>query len=639
MAEQVRGRRRNLIVLALLLWSLIGLDLGPAHAQVSGGDESMPTPADPAAAAQAGVDAGSERPNEVPQPGVAAQSGPGPAVAQEVVGRPGFVTYRVFATQYEPHTAGAVEVAVPDRCVKFASLRNTPALNSANCGPGYPLGLDYRVSVTRESGQSATFPVNEVGPWNLDDNYWNPATGSARPRRLFKDLPTGKPEAQAAFYEDYNSVSNCKDLAQKPTTKTDGADQFGRCVLNPAGIDLSVAAAAQLGLKPLENAWLTVSFLWEPSDSTYVAVTPTRVLDTRNGTGAPQGQLGAGSTIDLQVTGAGGVPTSQVAAVVLNVTATDMVGPDTFLTVFPTGAPRPFASTLNVTQGATVPNLVVARVGVDGKVSIYNSLGRVSVVADVQGWYSAAGGGARYTALAPARVLDTRDGTGGTTGSVGGGQTIELNLSGAGGVPTASVSAVVLNVTAVDPTGPESFVTVYPAGAERPLASNLNVSSGQTVPNLVVATVTDGRVKLYNNMGSVHLVADVQGWYGGGSISGFVSVSPIRALDTRSGIGGTSGKVGPGASVELTVAGANGVPLGVRGVVVNVTATEHAGPESFLTVHPAGVGRPLASNLNFSAGQTRANLVFARVGDNGRIVFYNNLGTVHVVADLQGWFP
>lgn len=641
MDERVRGSGRRLAVLALLLWSLLGVDLVAAGAQVGPDDAaSAPGPANASSAEAAGADAGPGPAGAggAPEARIVEEAAPIASAAAAVAGQPGFVTYRVFATQYEPNVAGAVEAALPDRCVKFASLRNTTALAAANCGPGYPLGLDYRVAVTRDTGQSATIAVNEVGPWNVDDNYWNATTGTPRPRRLFTNLPAGTPEAQAAFYDDYNRVTNCKDLAHNPTPNTDGADQFGRCVLNPAGIDLSIAAAAQLGLKPLENVWLTVSYLWEPTGSTYLALPPARILDTRTGTGAPQAPLGAGGTIDVLVTGVGGVPTANVEAVLLNVTATDVVGPETYLTVFPAGAPRPLASTLNMLAGTTVPNLVVARVGAGGRVSIYNNLGSVAVVADVQGWYTLAGDGARYSALPPARVLDTRDGTGGTAGKVSGGQEIELNLSGAGGVPTASVSAVVLNVTATEASAPDSFVTVYPGGA-RPLASNLNVVAGETVPNLVVARVSEGRVKLYNNAGSVHLVADVQGWYGTGAASGYLSTSPVRVLDTRAGTGSAVGKVGAGGTIQLKVAGANGVPAGARGVVLNVTVTDHIGPESYLTVYPAGGVRPLASNLNFYSGRTRANLVFARVGDNGTVAFYNNLGSVSVVADLQGWFP
>ena len=613
--------------------------LGPVSAGAQVNDEA-PTPRDAEAAAAAGADAGSQRPNQPPVPSFHAGEG-SPVIAAETLPQTGFVTYRVFATQYQPNTPGSVEVALPDRCVKFASLGNTTALANANCGPGYPLGLDYRVTVARDNNAgSATFPVKEVGPWNLDDNYWNGTTGTLRPRRLFTNLPTGTPEAQAAFYDDYNTVTNCKDLAHNPYSppRTDGADQFGRCVLNPAGIDLSVAAAAQLGLKPLENAWLTVSFLWEPAASTYQALTPARILDTRTGAGAPRAPVGPGGQIDVPVTGVGGVPTSGVAAVVLNVTATDVTAAESFLTVFPTGAPRPLASSLNMLAGQTVPNLVVARVGAGGKVSIYNNAGTTAVVADVQGWYGVPGAGGRYTPVAPARVLDTRNGTGGTVGKVAGGTSIDLDVRGVGGLPS-TVGAVVLNVTATELDGGDSFVTVYPAGVSRPLASNLNVTPGQSVPNLVVTATGDGRVTLYNNSGALHLIADVQGWYAADAAASYLSTAPIRVLDTRTGAGGTLGKVQAGTHIDLKVAGANGVPVGVRGAVLNVTTTEHVGPESYLTVYPAGTGRPLASNLNFVPGQTRANLVFARLGVDGKVSLYNNLGATHVVADLQGWFP
>ena len=110
--------------------------------------------------------------------------------------------------------------------------------------------------------------MKDVGPWNLEDNFWA-GPGSPRPRRQYNDLPRGTPEAQAAFYNGYNTVPNCISLETgQPSGKAGGADQFGRCVLNPAGIDLSIEAAKRLGLGNLENAWVTVSFLWEPLDTT-----------------------------------------------------------------------------------------------------------------------------------------------------------------------------------------------------------------------------------------------------------------------------------------------------------------------------------------------------------------------------------
>jgi hypothetical protein len=158
----------------------------------------------------------------------------------------------------------SVEVAIPDKCAKFAALGWSSTLSTQNCPSGYKLDLDWRVLVRRDSGERLKIPVRDVGPWNVDDNYWNPPNGP-RPRRAFADLPRGVPESQAAFYDGYNPVSNCKTLSGSPSGHPGPADQFGRCVLNPAGIDLSVAAASALGLGHLQNEWVDVTFLWSAS--------------------------------------------------------------------------------------------------------------------------------------------------------------------------------------------------------------------------------------------------------------------------------------------------------------------------------------------------------------------------------------
>jgi hypothetical protein len=247
------GARRRTAALAMATaLACAGLTLVPGP-PAAGQAVDEPTPHTESDAAEAG--------NQAEALAVEPQA----VMAQGLVPAGSFATYRVFATQYQPHDPASVEVAVPDKCAKFAALRNTGALSSQGCPAGYGLDLDYRVVVTLANGRSEVFPVKDVGPWNVDDNYWNPsAAGSPRPRRLFRDLPTGTPEASAAFNSGYNTVANCKDLAEQPTTRTAGADQFGRCVLNPAGIDLSLKAAERLGLRPGENAFVNASFLWEP---------------------------------------------------------------------------------------------------------------------------------------------------------------------------------------------------------------------------------------------------------------------------------------------------------------------------------------------------------------------------------------
>lgn len=246
-------------------------------------------------------------------------------------------------------------------------------------------------------------------------------------------------------------------------------------------------------------------------------------------------------------------------------------------------------------------------------------------------------GAGGFEPLVPARILDTRDGTGAPAGPVGPGGVIELVVAGRGGVPSIGAGAVVLNVVATEPSA-DSYLTAWPTGVDRPLAANLNIAAGQTVGNLVVVKVgAGGRVSLYNLSGRTHLVADVQGWFPeGGALS---PMTPSRLLDTRTGIGAPIGAVGPGSVTRLQVAGRAGMPAtGVGAVVLNVAVTQPSAA-GYLTVYPTGVDRPLAANLNMRTGQTVPNLVIAKVGTDGRINLFNYGGSTHIVADVAGWFP
>ncbi|MEO8265641.1 MAG: hypothetical protein ABI706_09050, partial [Ilumatobacteraceae bacterium] len=99
------------------------------------------------------------------------------------------------------------------------------------------------------------------------------------------------------------------------------------------------------------------------------------------------------------------------------------------------------------------------------------------------------------------------------------------------------------------------------------------------------------------------------------------------------------GPIGQQGSIDVTVTGRGGVPAtGVGAVALNVTATNPS-LGSYLTVWPTGVGRPTASSLNFTPGQTVPNMVIVPVGNNGQISIYNNTGAVDVVIDILGWFP
>ena len=146
-----------------------------------------------------------------------------------------------------------------------------------------------------------------------------------------------------------------------------------------------------------------------PETSKFVPLAPTRVLDSRIGLGHA-GATPPGGTTTLPMLGRGGVPTSGVTAVLLNVTVTDALGPG-FVQVFPTGLAAVGASSnLGVEYvGQTIPNLVIAPLGAGGAVSIYTQ-GGGHVIADVFGYFVESGSttDGRYVRARPSRLLDTR---------------------------------------------------------------------------------------------------------------------------------------------------------------------------------------------------------------------------------------
>ena len=252
------------------------------------------------------------------------------------------------------------------------------------------------------------------------------------------------------------------------------------------------------------------------------AVDPARLLDTRPGFATIDGQFAAGGALgpnarlDLDVAGRDGLPASGIGAIVMNVTATQPSAPG-FITAWPSDQARPLASNLNFVAGQTIPNLVIAPVGANGKVALFNgSAGSTHMIADLAGWFPA---GAPLQPLTPARLLDTRAGAAtvdarfAAIGALPARTTLDIAIAGRGGVPPSGAGAVVLNVTAVAPGAP-GYLTVWPSASARPVASNLNFVPGQIIPNLVIAALgSDGKVSLFNgSAGSTDIVIDVCGW-------------------------------------------------------------------------------------------------------------------------------
>jgi hypothetical protein len=122
------------------------------------------------------------------------------------------------------------------------------------------------------------------------------------------------------------------------------------------------------------------------ADGTRLQVTsPSRILDTREGNGAPQRRMRARETLDLVVNGRGGVP-DNATSVVLNLTVVSPTAAG-YITAYPDGATRKETSSVNMIAGETLANMVITKIGSSGKIRLYNHAGEVDLVADVTGYY------------------------------------------------------------------------------------------------------------------------------------------------------------------------------------------------------------------------------------------------------------
>ncbi|OEJ30396.1 PKD domain-containing protein [Streptomyces subrutilus] len=384
------------------------------------------------------------------------------------------------------------------------------------------------------------------------------------------------------------------------------------------------------------------AFLTPGSD--FTPHTPTRLLDTRDGTGAPAGKAGkvAGQgSARVKVAGNAAVPAG-VTAVALNVTVTETVDSG-YVTAWPgAGYDRPGTSNLNYTKGRSVPNLVIVPVGEDGYVELYNGGPQpVDLIADVTGYFTRASAGG-YTSMTPARFVDTREGLGTSRGRLAARTAFATQIGGLRGVPQG-ITAVALNVTVTEPGGP-GHLTAYSGGGPVPTASNLNFVPGQTVANAVIVPVAaDGTIKVFNGSWMpAHVVVDVVGYYSKDSKAAFLPFTPFRTLDTREeAYGWTGGRLR--AREYITQGFTPEAATGVEAYVLNTTVTETGGT-GFLSVAPsphplpadgapaAPAGpRPGSSTLNWTAGETVPNLVQASDGDHGVITFWNQ---GHEDADL-----
>lgn len=403
----------------------------------------------------------------------------------------------------------------------------------------------------------------------------------------------------------------------------------------------------------------------------YTAVSPTRITDTRAGSG----QANAGATLApggaLAVSVGPSVPAT-ATAVALSVTAVDATAAG-FLAVYPGSAPSGATeSVLDFVAGGpgcstpdcVVPNLVITKL-TGGHITVSNTNshgGTVDVIVDLQGYFdptaATTSGAGHYRALSPARLADTRCATtppqpgvsaagcaaehllaanaARTTVAAGGTLNVATGLAGA--------SAAVVQLTATNTTA-DGYLTAYSGAAPAaPTASNVNFVTGQTTSNRAIVPLgADGTINIFNHAGTTDVVVDLVGSFSdatGAPTAGalFTPVAPTRLIDTRTGR-----PLGPDSSLnDVAITGEAGIPAEAGGqptaAVLNITEAT-ATADSFLTVTPNPITPPATtSDVNFNAGDIRANADLATLSASGTVNVYNYTGTTNVVIDAFGYF-
>jgi hypothetical protein len=371
---------------------------------------------------------------------------------------------------------------------------------------------------------------------------------------------------------------------------------------------------------------------------TYVALNPARIADTRLGSGySDAGEtLGSAGSINVQITGSGGVPVDDVSAAVLNVT---VVGPTaaSYLTVFPEGATQPPVSNLNFSANEILANLVTVPLGNQGGVTIFNGTGSTDVIVDLEGYYTSAPElNGLYNPVDPFRVLGNP--AAGVT--VGTGVSTPVTVAGVGGVPNA-VSAVVVNVTVAGSTGP-GYMTVYPApdsgSPSPPPTSNVSFSTGQVVSNRVIVPVgANGQIEVYGTT-SVSVDLDLDGYYtasAGQLGSAFTPLAPTRFTDTRIPLNGTPIS---SDSIQSFNFASDDIPAKAVALASNVTVISGGGGGALTIFSATDYRPPVASDINFGASAISQDFTQAPLTSATTEVLSNSPDTVNIIIDAFGYF-
>lgn len=392
--------------------------------------------------------------------------------------------------------------------------------------------------------------------------------------------------------------------------------------------------------------WLTKITPLRTAGTTYVPITPVRVLNTRSAVGL-SGMFSANKARTWPVAGQFGIPDGAVA-VTGNVTVTGQTASGfVAITVDPTNNPP--TSSINFPKGQTRANNVTIPLSSSGTLSAtYGAVSgnKTHVLFDVTGYFLADDSGATFTPLTPVRVISTRTGVG-LSGKFHAGSPRTLVVAGSSGVPLTA-TAITGNLTVVGPTK-AGYVAITKDPVASPSTSTLNFPAGVTsrANGFFAPLSATGAVSIVYNVGSgtasADMIMDITGYFesGTGGLR-FVPLNPSRIMNTRptAVLSGLGGKFHANTPRTLDVDGHWGVPTGAAAITANLTVTAQTG-SGFVAVTPDPVVAPATSTINFPVGDTMANGLVGPLNGTGNcsLTYVSGAGkTTDLLLDLSGYF-
>jgi hypothetical protein len=445
-------------------------------------------------------------------------------------------------------------------------------------------------------------------------------------------LPTGGGSATI----DLVTQSSCPWSIQSGASWLTASSQSGT---GPASIQIAATASTSSRSATLNIAGTGVSVLQEQvyssSPLNFVPVTPCRVADTRNASGAFGGPfIASGSTRSFIIpSSACNIPTT-AAAYSLNV-AVVPYGALGYLTAFAAGQGQPFVSTLNSPDGRIKSTAAIVPAGTGGAASFY-ATNDTDLVLDINGYFapSSANTGLNYYVLNPCRVADTRN----ADSALGGpfltaSQQRDMPVQQSACNVPSDAQAYSVNLAVVPLAGGLGYLTTWPVGEAQPTVASLNAPTGTVTSNAALLPAgTGGDISLIAS-NNTQAIIDINGYFAPASSAGLhlYTVQPCRVLDTRN-VGTEQPFTG---ALTVMVGGLCNIPSDASAVVVNATVVP-TGPLGYLTLWADGQTQPTVATLNASDGAITSNMAIVPMVDGAIDAFASN--PTHLVVDVSGYF-